>query len=35
VPLDADAMVKLSLGTLLGGRWKDSILRITRIRFSF
>jgi hypothetical protein len=31
MPLDADAMVKASLGTLLGGRSKDSIIDITRI----
>ena len=31
MPLDADAMVKPSLGTLLGGRSKDSITDITRI----
>ena len=29
--LDADAMVKPSVGTVLGGRSKDSILHITRI----
>src|ERR1700694_4849915 len=29
--LDVDAMVKASLGTLLGGRLKDSITDITRI----
>jgi hypothetical protein len=31
MPLDADAMVKLSLGTLLGGRSEDSIFHIMRI----
>ena len=31
MPLDADAMVKPSLGTLLGGHRKDTITDITRI----
>ena len=31
MPLDADAMVKPSLGTLLGGRSEDSIFHIMRI----
>ena len=31
MPLDADAMVKASLGTFLGGRSKDSIRGIMRI----
>jgi hypothetical protein len=35
MPLDADAMVKTSLGTLLGGRSKDSIMGITRIQIPF
>ena len=30
-PLDTDRMVKSSLGMLLGGRAKDSIMGITRI----
>jgi hypothetical protein len=35
VPLDADAMVKSSLGALFGDRSKDSISDITRIQFPF
>jgi hypothetical protein len=31
VPLAVDAMVKAAVGTLLGGRWKDSTIDITRI----
>jgi hypothetical protein len=30
-PLDLDLIVKPTSGTLLGGRWKDSITDITRI----
>jgi hypothetical protein len=33
--LDIEALVKASVGTLLGGGAKDSIMRITRIQIPF
>jgi hypothetical protein len=35
MPLDADAMAKSSLGTLLGGSSKDSIMGFMRNQFPF